>query len=680
MVLNDIEATGRVALSRTAAGVTERRVALGVIAFSAITFVMIAPFARVHLPKSDAFIPLYQSALFITDLVTAVLLFGQFAQQRTRGLLVLATAYLFDALIIIPHSMSFPGLFAPQGLMGSGPQTTAWLYSFWHGGFALFIIAYALLADRQMENSNIGALIAGSAAGVVALVIAITLLCTSGHELLPTVMDGRDYTLLVTKGISPVICVFTLIALWLLWPRRTISVLDLWLIVVMSVWLCDVGLSAVVGSSRFDLGFYAGRCFGLIASSFLLVCLLLEMHKLYGRLAEALDLAQRRNQELTESREQLAQAQRFEAMGQLTGGVAHDFNNLLTIIDGSLDMILRSPKDDQKVERWATAAKTASARGATLTQQLLTFARRQVSRPETVNVNRLIENFDLLLRRAVGDGVEIRMDLSRVLDPVSIDPSHFEAALLNVVLNARDAMPNGGTITIKTENRPIEQERPSEDLKPGPYIVVSVADDGAGMPADVMARVFDPFFTTKEVGRGSGLGLSQVYGFAKGSGGHVAMESQQGRGTVVTLYLPRAPSRPQSRETEPTPLPVRPAQNGETILVVEDEPLVLSFVAEELTSIGYRVLTATNAEQALDLIRQNEQIDVLFSDIVMPGGMNGVQLAVEAGRIRPALKVLLTSGYAASALGEGIPDGTDLLGKPYQPDELARKLRLVISR
>ncbi len=254
-----------------------------------------APAARVPLPQITAFVPAYEAALSISDLLTSVLLFGQFARSGLKSLLVLACAYLLNVFLIVPHALSFPGVFAPNGVIGGGVQTTAWLYSFWHGGFALLVLVYALLANLDGRTSRVrnipaGILVAVLLTGVAAGVL--TLLATAGHDLLTPIINGADYSMLVKKGVSPTICLVSLAALILLWRRRNTSALDLWLFVVMSAWLCDVALSAVVGSSRYDLGWYGGRSFGLVAASFLLVILLLELNRLYGGLAEALEVAE----------------------------------------------------------------------------------------------------------------------------------------------------------------------------------------------------------------------------------------------------------------------------------------------------------------------------------------------------------------------------------------------------
>ena len=380
---------------------------------------------------------------------------------------------------------------------------------------------------------------------------------------------------------------------------------------------------------------------------------------------------------------QLRQAQKMEALGQLTGGIAHDFNNLLAVIIGNIELIQRAGGDAEKIERLAQGAIKGAQRGERLVRQLLTYARRQIIRPETVNPNQLIADIENLMRRAIGEQIEMIMTLSPVLAPAEIDPTEFETAILNLVINSRDAMTGGGRITIETQNVTIDRQfaASNPEVIPGLYVMIAVSDSGTGMPPAVLPKVFDPFFTTKEVGKGSGLGLSQVYGFAKSAGGHVTIESELGIGTTVKLYLPKASDRPIMPETASEPALLGPASSHETILVVEDDEDVLMVAAESLRGLGYQVETAVNAAQALDMLRGDHPIDLLFSDVIMPGGMNGVQLTVEAWRIRPELKVLLSSGYTAAALKRehGLPDNLNIVEKPYQREELAKKLRLVIG-
>jgi signal transduction histidine kinase/CheY-like chemotaxis protein len=453
--------------------------------------------------------------------------------------------------------------------------------------------------------------------------------------------------------------------------------------VVVLAWMFGTALSTVLNAGHFDIGFYAGRLYGLLAASFVPIILIVEASRLYGRLDQALAVAGERNAELARSREELAQAQRLEAIGQLTGGVAHDFNNLLTAVLGNLDLILRARGDAEKIDRLAQGAMKAAQRGEHLVRQLLTYARRQITHPDTVNLNQLIVNIENLMHRVIGEQIEVATMLSPVLAPAQIDPAQFETAMLNLVINSRDAMAGGGRITIETRNvtldRPYIADNP--ELTAGPYVMIAVSDSGSGMTPAVLARAFDPFFTTKEVGKGSGLGLSQVYGFAKTAGGHVKIYSELGIGTTVKLYLPKSSDRPVVPEIGTETASLRPASGHETILVVEDDEDVLVVAAESLRDLGYQVVTAVNAAQALEILRGDQPVDLLLSDVIMPGGMNGVQLTVEARRIRPELKVLLTSGYTAAALSleHGLPDNLNVVEKPYRREDLAKKLRLVIG-
>ncbi|AWN41308.1 ATP-binding protein [Methylobacterium durans] len=397
-------------------------------------------------------------------------------------------------------------------------------------------------------------------------------------------------------------------------------------------------------------------------------------------------LVDRTEQHVTE--EALRQAQKMEAIGQLTGGVAHDFNNLLTVIVGGLDMMLRRPEQVDRVKRLAEAAMGAARRGEQLTQQLLAFSRRQMLRPQTLNPNRLLLDFKPLAERAAGGAVELAFNLDPALDPIRIDPAQFEASVLNLIVNARDALEGvDGHARIAVSSRNIHLGTATvadKGVPPGPYVVVSVTDTGSGIPPDKLQRVFEPFFTTKEVGKGTGLGLSQVYGFTRSAKGFTQIESEVGKGTTVSLYFPRS-TDPADEETGAGPassIPLRRAGEGETVLLVEDDEQVLRMAVESLEELRYRVIVARNAAEALEHLRGVERIDILFSDVVMPGGMNGSQLAVEAQKLRPGIKVLLTSGYVAN-LDEGqvMAQGEmPVLNKPYRRDELARSLRLVLGQ
>jgi PAS domain S-box-containing protein len=378
----------------------------------------------------------------------------------------------------------------------------------------------------------------------------------------------------------------------------------------------------------------------------------------------------------------LHQAQRMEAIGQLTGGVAHDFNNLLTVIVGGLDMIIRRPDQQQRVMNLAQAAMTAARRGEQLTQQLLAYSRRQMLRPETLNPNRLMLDFKRLAERAVGDSITLELNLDPDVHPVRVDAAQLESAVLNLVVNARDAMPKGGVILIESNNVFCDSEATAgKGVSPGAYVQLSVTDDGIGIDKDIVTRVFEPFFTTKEVGKGSGLGLAQVYGFIRSAGGFVAIESRKGKGTTVRLLLPRSNEQiAEHSATAAGQLPLRPASTGETVLLVEDDEQVLGMAVESLEELHYDVIVARDAREALEHLRGTTRIDIMFSDVVMPGGMNGSQLASEARTLRPELKVLLTSGYVGGAANDQVlEEDLPLLTKPYRRDELAEKLRLVLA-
>ena len=387
-----------------------------------------------------------------------------------------------------------------------------------------------------------------------------------------------------------------------------------------------------------------------------------------------MDTTQRR-----ETAERLRRAERMEALGQLTGGIAHDFNNLLTVVLGSLDLIVRRPGDSVRVERLARAAFTAGRRGTELTEKLLAFSRRQVLQVETLNPNRLLTELLPLVRRGVGETIQVELDLDPQLDPARIDPSQFQAVLLNLAGNARDAMPEGGTLRVETRNVTLAEADLIAGLAPGSYLRVTVQDDGMGMDTATSARAFEPFFTTKDIGKGTGLGLSQVYGFVQQAGGQCHIQTAPGAGCSVVLYLPRSNDVPQSAAQDDV-VPLRRATGGEVVLVVEDDASVLELAAESLQALGYHVLTASDARIALDLLRDEARIDILFSDVVMPGGMNGAQLAQQARDLRPNLKVLLTSGYTITATAgtRELPEDVQLLRKPYLREDLAAKLQTVL--
>jgi signal transduction histidine kinase len=380
---------------------------------------------------------------------------------------------------------------------------------------------------------------------------------------------------------------------------------------------------------------------------------------------------------LHESEEKLRQSQKMEAVGQLTGGLAHDFNNLLLVIIGNLEELIErknQPPADLELERQALEA---AHRGAELTRSLLAFARRQPLQPRRIAINDLMSGIVRLLSRALGERIEVSLKLASDLWPVVADPAQLEAALANLANNARDAMPKGGRLTIVTANRHLDADYCAQhtDVAVGDYAMVQVSDTGAGMAGEVIAQIFDPFFTTKPRGEGTGLGLSMVFGFMKQSGGHINVYSEPGVGTTFRLYLPRDPNGAGAPETPMVEASV--PGGGETVLVVEDDPALRRVAVLRLTGLGYKVLESDNAEAALEILSGDERINLVFADVVMPGKLDGHDLARIVPERWPATKVLLTSGFPGTHLDRAptVAAGTPLLNKPYRKDELARALR-----
>jgi PAS domain S-box-containing protein len=907
-------------LSTLPASRRDRKVALVVVAVSSVLFVFAVPYARVPLTPIPAFVASYQSALAINDLITAVLLYTQFALLRSRALLFLASGYLFTAVAAVVHALTFPGLFAAAGLLNAGPQTTAWLYMVWHAGFPLLVIGYALLKDRsggaKIQGSASGAIFASVAAVGIAIAIAAWVV-TAGHDVLPPLLSGGHFTTIQVGMVSSV-WFLSLAALLILWSRRLLSVLDIWLMVVMCAWLFDIALSGILNAARYDLGFYAGRIYGLCAASFVLAALLVdnfaqqvktarlllmlrrragERDRLFGAVVESSNDAiitkaldgtvtawngaaerlfgfssaeavgkhirlivpqQRRDEmydflerigrgerieryetrrlhkdghevdvsltispiysatgdiigaskvahDITESKQtqnalqqqteerqrifdtsqdlilvtdrfgnflqvspssmsilgyrpeemtghsavefihpldlentreemrtarrgqqlrsfearyrhkdgrtvilnwkgtwsepvrrhyfigrdvterraaeaQLRQAQKMDAIGQLTGGVAHDFNNVLTVITGTIEVLADAVADRPELVSLTQLIDDAADRGAHLTRHLLAFARKQPLQPREIDVNGLIVETAKLLHPTLSEQIEISTKLAEDTWPAMVDPNQLATAILNLALNARDAMPGGGKLTLDTRNVHLDEGYASmhSEVAVGNYVMVGVSDTGFGIPADNLDKVFDPFFTTKEVGKGTGLGLSMVFGFVKQSGGHIKIYSEEGHGTSVKMYLPRSTGL---AETEVEAKVASAVQSGdETVLIVEDDAMVRKNVIRQIESLGYTTLEAANAAEALEIIDKHAVIHLLFTDVIMPGSMNGRQLVDEALRRRPSLKALFTSGYTENAiLHHGRLDvGVLLLAKPYRKAELARMIRVAL--
>jgi PAS domain S-box-containing protein len=909
--LSTMPATGR-----------DRSIALAVVGILAVLFAITVPFAGMPLAPIPAFVASYQSALAVNDLITAVLLFSQFAVVRSRALLLLASGYLFTAGAAVMHALTFPGLFAPSGLLNAGSQTTVWLYMVWHGVFPLLVLGYALLKSdddkARMRGSTAGAIVTCIAAVCVVLAV-FTWIVTAQHNILPVLLSGGHYTPVMIGVVSTVWCL-SLGALIVLWLRRPHFVIDVWLMVVMCAWLFDIALSAILNVARYDLGFYAGRIYGLGAASFVLAVLLFDNVALQAQLSRMLgtvrreatererlfsavvessndaiitktldgtitgwnraaerlfgftaaeavgkpidiivppdrraevddilsrigqgerieehettrlrkdgrhvdvslsispirsaageivgasknarditdskrtrvalsqeieerrrifetsqdlilvtdtagnfvqvspssmsiigylpvemighsaiefihpdDLENTRNEmrsarrgrqmrnfetryvhkdghavtltwmgtwsepvrrhffigrDLTEkmaAEAQIRQAQKMDAVGQLTGGVAHDFNNILTVITGTIGILSDAVADKPELAAVTKLIDEAADRGANLTKHLLAFARKQPLQPREIDVNALVLETAKLLHPTLGEHIQITPLLAADAWTAMVDPNQLSTAILNLALNARDAMPNGGKLALETANVYLDEAYAAmhSEVTVGSHVMIAVSDTGTGIAAADLERVFDPFFTTKEIGKGTGLGLSMVFGFVKQSGGHIKIYSEQGHGTTVKIYLPRATGLAQTA-AEAAMASVQVDGGHETILVVEDDVMVRKYVITQIESLGYTTLDAANAAEALALIDANPTIDLLFTDVIMPGAMNGRLLADEAQRRRPALKILYTSGYTENAIVHHgrLDSGVLLLAKPYRKSELARMIRMALG-
>jgi signal transduction histidine kinase len=535
------------------------------------------------------------------------------------------------------------------------------------------------------------------------MVAAMTILATAGHDALPAIMIDSGYTPVMKLVVSTVLALI-IVAQLVLWRKPRRSVLDLWLMVVMCAWLFDVALSAVFNAGRFDLGFYGGRLYALLAASFVLGALLIETTGMHARLARAqtrLEDHAREHEERVRARTaelgnanvalkaeiierkqaeaQLVQAQKMEAIGNLTGGMAHDFNNLLGVIVGNLDVLHDLIKDDAEAGELAGEALDAALRGAELTRRLLAFARRQPLKPARIDVNELVDGIKQLLTRTLGEDIGITQHLAPGLWPIVADQAQIEAALTNLATNARDAMPKGGRLTITTSNRGLDADYAAQHLGvvPGDYAMIEVSDTGAGIAPDVLTRIFEPFFTTKAEGKGTGLGLAMVFGFMKQSGGHINVYSEVGVGTTFRLYLARdeggveAAKRPAVEEV--------PLGHGEVILAVEDNAALRRIVARQARELGYSVLEAENGVTALALM-ERERVDLLFTDLVMPGELSGLELARAVAGRWPHIRIVLTSGFSEAKIDANLNTAAArLLTKPYRKDDLARALRETLA-
>jgi two-component system, sensor histidine kinase and response regulator len=534
-VVGDARVERQVLLSMVPALRGERRRALGAVLVSVLVFLAAAPFARVPLTPVMGFIPSYQSALAICDLITAVLLFGQFNILRSRALLVLAGGYVFTALMALAHTLSFPGLFSETGLMGAGPQSTAWLYMFWHGGFPLAVIFYVRLGDgsgaAEQPRGSAAAAILVALAIVLALVVALTALATAGHGMLPAVMRQSHYTPIEIFVISTV-WLLSLVALLVLWRKRPQSVLDLWLMVVMCAWLFDIALSAMLNAGRFDLGFYSGRLYGLAAASFVLAVLLLDTGALYARLVRSMEAERReRERRLHQVQSELIHVGRVSEMGQMVSALAHEVNQPLTAINNYLRAGQRLTEAGQAAKARTTLEKAAeqTVRAIQIIQRLRDFVKKGETEKRAEDLPETIEEArSLALIGARRHDVEVELRLHPEASAALIDKIQIQQVLLNLVRNAIEAMAESPRRSVVIATAPAS----------GGMIEVSVADTGPGLAAEVREKLFQPFVTTK--GGGMGVGLSICRSIIEAHDGRLWAADNPDGGTVFRFTLPRA--------------------------------------------------------------------------------------------------------------------------------------------
>jgi len=655
-------------ISTVPAGRGERRLALSVVLASVVVFLGVAPFAKLPLAPLWPFIPIYQSALIVNDAITAVLLLGQFSFLRSRALLVLAAGYLFTAAMASLHMLTFPGLFAPGGLLGAGPQSTAWLFMFWHGGFPLVVVAYAALkgTPRDTPARPGGTRLAIAATSATALLAAggLTLLATAGKDALPAIMRGNQYTPAMLAVVSTT-WALSLVALVALWRRRPHSVLDVWLMVALCAWLLDIALAAVLNAGRFDLGFYAGRVYGLLAASFVLVVLLLEHARLYGRLAEsngrlALEVVERRRAET-----QADEANR--AKSEFLSRMSHELRTPLNGILGFAQLLeMDTPTAGQResVEHIRKGGRHLLA----LINEVLDLARIEAGKIaislEPVQVGEVVRSaVDLVRPQAAARRLTIAHDVADA-DHVTADRQRLQQVLLNLLSNAVKYNRDGGAITITSAVREGQGR-------------ISVRDTGHGIAPEMLARLYTPFDRLGADGgpvEGSGLGLALTRRLAEAMHGTLHVESVVGHGTTFSVELPRAvaPTNGAAAAIAEAPPAAAVAPARATVLYIEDNPANLRLVERILSRRpALTLMSAIQGSRGLDLARDHRP-QVIVLDLHLPD-LDGVEVLARLRgdtRTRDIPVVVLsadaTPGQVTRLLAQG---ATAYLTKPLDVHE-----------
>jgi signal transduction histidine kinase/DNA-binding response OmpR family regulator len=671
----------------------ERRFALAVVLVSLMFFVAAAPFAKLPLLQVWAFIPIYESALIINDLITAVLLFGQFRIGRSKALFALASGYVFTACATVAHGLSFPGLFSPTGLLGAGPQSTAWLYMFWHGGFPLFVVAYVLLRGRPAETQVMSGRLLPKLAvlgATVGGVVAVTLLATAGHGWLPPIMSGNRYTPTMIVIVSSVWSASLLALALLYWRRRPQTVLDLWLMVVMCAWLFDIALSAGLNAGRFDLGFYAGRVYGLLATGFVLVRLLLENASLHDRLLGLTHKLEATNVELAQSNLQLKKQSQFKS--EFLANMSHELRTPLNAIIGfSALMMDDTPRLSAEQRRTFIGHVNQSGHHLlALINDILELSKIEAGKFDielaSVDLRATVaEAITMVTAQAQARGVRLQRADRGVIGEFAADRRRVKQIVLNLVNNAVKFSSEGGVVTVEIGLCDRAQaanalpgfgegvRMPLPESEFDRYVEISVSDTGIGISRDDMQRLFQPFTQVGDAvarrAEGTGLGLAMVERLAQLHGGTVAMTSEPGQGSCFTVWLPW---RQESRaEVEKVAAP-KPAQRR-LALVVEDDEAAAALMRRELETEGFDVRCVPSAEAALALSSECVP-DVITLDIKLPG-MDGWEfLSRVKGESRwESVPVVVVS--IAADQRQGFSLGAALvLQKPLAPDSLANGL------
>ena len=676
--------------ARTASGLAPfQRQAIAASLLIAVVTTLLMPVASSLWPAIPAFLPAYQTATICCYGVVAYLIYGYFRQTHQYAVLYLWGGCVYTSAILAVQFFSFPSAFVPDLRLVGGSQTPSWLWFFWHLGSTGMLLGYAiaefhrcgrLVADARYAFVKCAAL---TLCAVVVSVLAVTMF----HDLLPVVDVNGDFSRITRTGYAPLIQFMIIAALLLLWRAgRFRTPIHAWLGVAMVALIFDNAIT-MAGETRLSIGWYVGRLNALVSACVMLVLYLKEVNRVYlsaAASAAELALANRaladqhahletlvaeRTKKLENTQAALMNSQKLEAIGKLTGGVAHDFNNVLHIINGNLDLIKMMTPGKETVHHRCDSAQTAIRRGAKLSSQLLSFARKQPLQPASVRLPDVFSAIDLLLKRAVGERIEVGLDIVDGVWNVMADPQQLENVIMNLAMNAADAMPEGGSLKFVVVNHS------SGD---GEFVRLAVSDSGHGMTAEVKGRAFEPFYSTKGVGKGSGLGLSMAYGFVTQSGGQIDIESAPEVGTTVIILLPRAAVLDRSK---PVNKSVSATGGSETILVVDDEQDIVENVSAILREAGYRVLTAASADEAVTRLDGQDRIDLLFTDVIMPGAVSATDLAARARALHPNLRVLFTSGFTANALIHNgrLDEGINLLNKPYDRLELAVAVRMLLS-